>query len=341
MEKENQPTRPEAEITPEFERYSPLVKKEEWRMLKEELFGDKAVEAHEQPHGIDLAVENIFLVGERKASAMQKLDWQKESGVEESDTENIWLSPGTTYVLLLGPRLKPGKEITHIPYKARLFSRSSLFRIGIASESSPFDGTALGSEETKKSFSPGYEDGRQAAFRITVLNPNGAVIEKNAPAVQMVFEKSPGDTFARIAKEQKRFAETHAHEKEEELHLGDAFMFANQTPRLGKTKKRDKIDVTEPLTAKDGEYSLRGGTPYLLRTAETVTFLPNQFGVTHGSVKEASIYCDSVIDAGYRGRLTYLVVPKKDMILKQGDAIAAALRDHVPGTKEPYRGKQR
>lgn len=325
------------ERTPEFERYSSLVKKEEWRTLKKELFGEKTTEANEQPHGIDLAVENIFLAGEETSPA-QKLEWEKQPAEKESDAASIRLSPGKTYIFLLTPHLKPGKEITRLPYRARLFSGSSLFRIGIAAKSSLFSGDALDNPEIQE-FSSDYREGRQAAFRITILNPNGAVIEKNAPVVQMVFEKSPGNAFLRLAEEQERFAETHAHEKEEELHLGDAFIFSGQTPRLGKTKEHDKINVTAPLVDEGVTYFLKSGMPYLLRTEETVTFLVDQFGTTHGSIPEARVYCDSVIDAGYQGKLTYLVIPKKDMMLKPGDTIAAILRDHVPGTKEPYRGK--
>lgn len=47
----------------------------------------------------------------------------------------------------------------------------------------------------------------------------------------------------------------------------------------------------------------------------------------------------ALVDAGYEGKLTYLIMLDQDITLKPGDKVANLLRINVTATKEIYHGQ--
>lgn len=327
--------RPSEKETPPFEIFAPIPRAEEWEIIKRELFTGKEPESMEaQPHGIDLRAENFAEINQKSEGIERIIALEKPQTAKTPLI--IHLEPGREYFALLSPPLRISPDKTN--FFLRLFPKSSLLRAGIAAEESSFRGSGSKKEQLEiGSFFDKYRDGLQGAFRIRITNPNGVEVEIGAPFVQIIPERMPNDPALRqVAEAQELFLKEHGGKKKMPLHLGAALRFLPKCPRLAKERADHRLDVTEEIRPEENHWRLKKGQPYILRTEETVVLSAHELGFAKGSVSGADAYGDALVDAGYKGALIFLTVPKKDITVRVGEKIADFLKINVPTTKKPY-----
>lgn len=327
------------EIKPEFDPFLALPTREKWELLKSTLFAAEDLhEIKEQPHGVDLLLQNLVeIVGQNLGNIITP-----DAPEKEKSQLSFHLPYGKEYFAILYPPIRMPYRWTE--YALHLMPRSSLMRAGILAQESDFYGTKDQNQmnELGERFDY-YEDGRQGAIKIKVLNPNGVTIEQGAPLIQMIAEPLPSgqSDIEKITREQTRFLSERESEKKESLCLGEVREFLSLTPHIASNQKENKLEVTAPLKKIEGRYSLRKGVPYLFRTKETITLTNHEIAFTHGTKENENLLIsgDSLIDAGYHGGLTYLAISQKDMIIDEGEVISYLFKINVPTTQKPYHGQ--
>lgn len=329
------------EAKPEFSPFLSLPTREKWESLKHELFSaDELYEVKKQPHGIDLLLQNLVEIGGQNLGDIIMTENPKEGTARPS----FHLPYGKEFFAVLYPPIK--RPYRWQEFALHLLPRSSLIRAGILARESDFYGTE--NQELMNQLGERfdyYEDGRQAAIRIKVLNPNGVTIEQGAPIVQIIVKPLPANRpdAQRVAQEQTRFLRERESEKRQPLHLGEVREFLSRAPHIASNQEENKLDVTAPLNAPGGRYALRQGVPCLFRTKEAVKLTNHEVAFTQGTRENADITIvgDSLVDAGYEGQLTYLAIPQKDMTIEAGEVISYLFKAGVPTTQEPYKGRWR
>jgi deoxycytidine triphosphate deaminase len=317
------------------------------RIKRELLIGINIESLVEQPHGIDFDVYNIITMESGKPESIQ---CQEKTGEDGEKYYVAKLEAGKEYVIGIEPHLKiPWEEIN---YRLVLFPRSSLLRAGIECWPESFSGGLYGKEQKALGRLPSerprkrgsYETGRHTTYRIKILNPNGVEIEANTPIVQVLFRSKHIDA-TKTSQGMSEETGDNLTGNRESLHLGQVLRFNQYRPHLSKNRKRQQLNVTEPLESTTGNYLLRRGVPYLLRTEETVALSDHEIGTTQGLLRQPRFSIEehangsALVDAGYTGKLTYLIVPKKDIVLKEGEKIAVLLKTPVPATRKTYHGQ--
>lgn len=329
------------ERAPSFDLFLALPPYQRWRLLKGSLFAAKELrELKEQPHGLDLMVMHFVEIDEKSGRPGKIMEAHKSEKTEGAP-EIFQLEHGKEYFAMLWPPLRVSYD--KLRYNLHLLPKSSLHRMGVAARETPcYDPEDNAAEDLSQWFDYFY-DGRQAALRILVANPNGVEIERLAPIVQVVPEREPSrhPDMQRLSEQQEKFLLEREKEKREPLHLGEMAEFKEEKPHLATDKIRDRLNVTEPMASDSGAYRLKKGRPYLMRTQETVSLSAHQIGLTSAFLEREDItaFGDALVDAGYNGGLTYLVIPKRDMELRAGEEISYLLRINVPETEAPYRGQ--
>lgn len=327
---------------PEFSTWAPILKSEEIATIKRTLFEQTPTESttKEGGHGIDLLASN-FMEVDANGNIVSGPDWFKENPLDEFEPRKAVLEYGKSYYALIEPVLQtPYIWSKYIFY---ILPKSTLHRVGIAACESPFYGTEDEYQKNQLGItSEAYEDGRQAAIKILVLNPNGVEVEEFAPFVQMVIERLPEKKAKESVTEQNRFAAERWPEKREPLHLGAVSEFLPQKPRITKDPQKSIIDVTKPIKPDEEIYRVRKNTPYVIHTKESLVVSPGETGVTRAFPEEEKpirTFGDALVDAGYHGKLTFLIMPKEDLTLRIGDPIGYFSRIHVPPTDKSYQGR--
>jgi len=334
------PEREEGEAQPAFEPFLAIPRREEWTFLKGSLFAARELqELKEQPHGLDLMAAHFVEVDSKTGAPETILEWKKsEKNAEGKEAlSSVFLRPGKEYFVLLNPPLRESYDRSK--FALHLLPRSSLLRAGIAAEESTFYGTE--DEATREglgSLFDAYYDGRQGAVRIFVANPNGVEVEDRAPIVQVVPERIPKDES--VAEAQESFLAEREHEKHTALSLGGISEFLPIRPKIAVDAKQNNLNVTQAVRADGDTFRLRGGTPYLLETAEDVSLSAHEIGLTRALAEHDNVaaYGGALVDAGYKGKLVYLAIPKEDVVLKRGAPISYLLKINVPTTSQPYSG---
>lgn len=335
------PNTPQPEQTSPFDLFVAIPPRERWSLLKEVLFADKGLkELREQPHGLDLLVMNFVEINTQTGRPGKIVESRRITEAENMP-EVFDLEYGKEYFAMLWPPLRTSYD--KLGYDLHLLPKSSLHRIGVASRETPcYDPEDDVAEDLAQWFDYFY-DGRQAAFRIFVANPKGVGIERLAPLVQVIPERIPSrrPDVQKTSEGQEQLLVEREKEKREPLHLGEMAEFTDKKPRLATDKIRDRLDVTEPMTPNNGVFRLEKRRPYLMRTQETISLSAHEIGLTSAFLEREDLtaFGDALVDAGYNGGLTYLVIPKRDMELRAGDEISYLLRINVPRTEMPYSGQ--
>lgn len=320
----------------ESEQPIPVPHAGEWALIKRELFlGDTSELMPEQPHGIDLMVQNIVEVNP-KTGEMTVIEWHTEQKENGEQVKIYKLNSGRTYIVMMMPFLRrPFDEVAQHDF-IHLFPRSSLHRMGIGANQVPFYGTnnAIIQEKLAEIFDTYYDGMREGAMPIYIAHPSGVEVESGAPFVQAVIERSRGVSSDAIDAWRERMRSQGA-----QLHLSEVKEFkAGIVPRL--TKEPAKIDIAETLSSENDVYQLKAGQAYIFETQEFLSFSADEIGIAEGSSKSGAmdIYGDALIDAGFKGKVTFLAIPQKDLIVRSGDAIGTVFRVKVPSTPMPYQG---
>ncbi|MBI2036842.1 MAG: hypothetical protein HYT14_00580 [Candidatus Liptonbacteria bacterium] len=330
----------EGEARPEFELFLAIPRSEEWALLKGSLFAARELrELKEQPHGLDLKAAHFVEVDPKSGAPETILEWKTdEKNAEGKEVPpSVFLRPGKEYFVLLNPLLRESYDRSK--FVLHLLPRSSLLRAGVVAEESTFFGTEDEAiRESLGSWFDAYYDGRQGAFRIFIANPNGVEVEDLAPVVQVVPERIPKDEI--VARTQEAFLLEREQEKRTPLFLGGVSEFLPVRPKIATDPEKSQLKVTQPMASDDTAFHLRKDVPYLLETAEEVSLSAHEVGLTRAFASHENIaaYGDALVDAGYHGKLTYLVIPKEDIVLRRGDAISYLLKVNVPTTSKPYSG---
>lgn len=320
---------------PPFENFLPVVSAQEWRRIKGEVFDLEGREVREQPHGIDLAVHEIIAVDPETNLPERPVRWNKSAEGGEI-IATVELRSGGSYIALLRPLLQAG-IYERLPFDIEQFPKSSLLRAGIKAGPSSFTRTFTSrqADELRRLSLP-YRDNREAAFFFSVANKNGVLVEKDTPFVQIALFRKPEDPQNRITVEQQLF--WHEHRRADDLTLGRVLEFGGVQPRIAREESRHLVEVAVELPEREGKYRLKTGQPYLIETSENLVFSAHERGFTWIALPGVEGYGGALVDAGYRGKFIYLVIPHEDLVLRKGDKIAKIERQNVPTTSVLYSG---